>query len=179
MPRYLPVQIDAANELIRQVYADVQQKLGHVPNFLKALAHNDRILKPIAEAFLSLVTESSLSEKTRQLVMLRVCQLDKCKYSIDVHTMLAKKAGWSEDQLKAMDDYNQSELFSFYDKEALKLVELVRSTPDEIPSDYWAQLDNHYTSDQVVEMVTLIGFIGMVNHLILTLQIEPDPLPAA
>ena len=77
-----------------------------------------------------------------------------------------------------MDDYHQSELFSFYDKEALRLVELVRSTPDEIPGDYWAQLDNHYTSDQVVEMVTLIGFMGMINHLILALQIEPDPLPA-
>ncbi len=178
MPRYLPVQIDAAGEPVKRVYADVQQKLGHVPNFLKTLAHNDRILKPIADAFLSATGESSLSEKTRQLVILRVCQLDKCKYTVDVHTLLARKAGWSEDHLKAMDDYNQSELFSFYEKEALRLVELVRSTPDEIPSDYWAQLDNHYTSDQVVEMVTLIGFIGMINHLILALQIGPDPLPA-
>ncbi len=178
MPRYLPVQIDAAGEPVKNVYAEIQQKLGYVPNFLKTLAHNDRLLKPVAEAFLSLVTESSLSEKTRQLLMLRVSQLDKCKYSADVHTLLAKKAGWTEDQLKAVDDYNQSELFSFYEKEALRLVELVRSTPDEIPGDYWAQLDNHYTSDQVVEMITLIGFMGMVNHLILALQIEPDPLPA-
>jgi uncharacterized peroxidase-related enzyme len=178
MPRYLPVQIDAASEPVKRVYADVQQKLGHVPNFLKTLAHSDRVLKPMADAFLSLVGESGLSEKVRQLVILRVCQLDKCKYTVDQHTFLAKKAGWSDDHLKAMDDYNQSELFSFYEKEALRLVELVRSTPDEIPNDYWTQLDNHYTSDQVVEMITLIGFIGMVNHLILALQIEPDPLPA-
>ncbi len=178
MPRYLPVQIDAASEPVKRVYADVQQKLGHVPNFLKTLAHCDRILKPMADAFLAVVGESGLSEKTRQLIMLRVCQLDKCKYTVDQHTFLAKKAGWSEDHLKAIDDYNQSELFSFYEKEALRLVELVRSAPDEIPSDYWAQLDNHYTSDQVVEMVTVIGFVGMINHLILALQIEPDPLPA-
>ncbi len=179
MPRYLPVQIDAASEPVKSVYADVQQKLGYVPNFLKTIAHNDRILKPMADTFLCAVGESSLSEKTRQLVLLRVCQLDKCKYTVDVHTFLAKKAGWSEDQLKAMDDYNQSELFSFYEKEALRLVELVRSTPDEIPNDYWAQLDNHYTSDQVVEMISLIGFVGLINHLILALQIEPDALPAA
>ncbi|RPJ86020.1 MAG: hypothetical protein EHM18_08375 [Acidobacteria bacterium] len=178
MPRYLPVQIDAANEPIKQVYAEVQHKLGHVPNFLKTVAHNDRILKPMADAFLSFVGESSLSEKVRQLVILRVCQLDKCKPTVDRHTLLAKQAGWSDDHLKAMDDYNQSELFPYYEKEALRLVELVRSTPDEIPGDYWAQLDNHYTSDQIVEMVALIGFIGMINHLILALQIEPDP-PAA
>ncbi len=178
MPRYLPVQIDAASEPVKSVYADVQQKLGNVPNFVKTLAHNDRILRPIADGFLTLVRASSLSEKTRLLVMLRVSQLDKCKNSVDQLTSFARKAGWSEDQLKAMDDFNQSELFSFYEKEALKLVELVRSTPDEIPGDYWAQLDNHYTSDQVVEMVTLIGFMGMINHLILAVQIDPDPLPA-
>ena len=72
MPRYLPVQIDAASEPVKQVYADVQQKLSNVPNFIKTLAHNDRILRPIAESFLTLVRESSLSEKTRLLVMLRV-----------------------------------------------------------------------------------------------------------
>jgi len=177
MPRYLPVQLDAASEPVKSVYADVQEKLGHVPNFIKTLAHNDRILRPLADGFLSLVSESSLSDKTRLLVMLRVSQLDKCKYSVDQLSVLATKAGWTDDHLKAMDDYNQSELFAFYDKEALRLVELVRSTPDEIPNDYWAQLDNHYTSDQVVELVTLIGFLGMINHLILALQIEPDPLP--
>jgi len=178
MPRYLPVQIDAASELVKGVYADVQQKLGYVPNFLKTLAHSDRILKPMSDAFLSVVGESSLSEKTRQLVLLRVCQLDKCKYTVDQHTILAKKAGWTDDHLQAMDDYNQSEIFSYYEKEVLRLVELVRSTPDEIPGDYWAQLDNHYTSDQVVEMIALIGFVGMINHLIQALQIDPDPVPA-
>lgn len=179
MPRYLPVQIDAASEPVKNVYAEVQAKLGHVPNFLKTLAHQDRLLKAVADTLLSFAEGSSLSDKTRRLVMLRVCQLDKCKQTIDVHTALAMKAGWSEDHLKAMDDFAQSELFSFYEKEALKLVELVRTTPDEIPNDYWAQLDNHYTSDQVVEMVTLIGFMGMINRLILVLQVEPDPLPPA
>jgi len=176
MPRYLPVQIDAASARVKAVYADVQQSIAHVPNFIKTVAHNDRLLKPIADAFLSVTGESSLNEKTRQLVILRTCQLDKCKYTIDRHMLLARQAGWSDDHLKVMDDYNQTDLFSYYDKEALKLVEMVRSTPDEISNEFWTQLDNHYTSDQVVEMVTLIGLFGMINRLILTLQIEPDAL---
>ncbi len=174
MPRYLPVQMDAANDLVKEVYAEVMEKTAQVPNFIKTLAHNDRLLKPLTDAYLAVVGESSLSAKIRELVILKTCQLDKCKYTIDRHTALALEAGWTEEHIKALDDYNQSELFSFYDKEALKLVELVRSTPDEISNEFWTQLDNHYTSDQVVEMIILVGFLGMINRLILALQIEPD-----
>ncbi len=73
----------------------------------------------------------------------------------------------------------ESELFSYYEKETLQLAELVTLEPDEIPDDYWLQLDNHFTSDQVVELITLIGFFNMINRFILTLDIEPDPQFAA
>jgi len=61
------------------------------------------------------------------------------------------------------------------EKETLQLAELVTLEPDEIPDVYWLQLDNHFTSDQVVELITLIGFFNMINRFILTLDIEPDP----
>jgi len=150
------------------------RQLGVVPNAIKTLAHSDRILKPVADAYLALNGESGLSEKIRQLVVLKTCRLDKCAYTVARHTELAKSAGWTDDHLKALDDYVGSDLFSFYEKDALRLVELVRSTPDEITSEFWTQLDNHYTSDQAVEMITLVGFYGMINRLALALQIEPD-----
>ena len=37
------------------------------------------------------------------------------------------------------------------------------------------QLDNHYTSDQVVEMITLIGFFNMINRLALVLEVAAGP----
>lgn len=174
MPRYLPVQIQSANERVKSVYAEVQRQLGMVPNAIKTLAHSDRILKPVADAFLALSGETGLSDKLRQLIVLKTCRLDKCQYTAARHTELAKAAGCTDEQLKALDDYTQSDLFSFYEKEALRLVELVRSTPDEISNEFWTQLDNHYTSDQVVEMITLVGFYGMINRLALSLQVEPD-----
>jgi AhpD family alkylhydroperoxidase len=174
MPRYLPVQIDSANDTVKPVYAEVHRRFGLVPNFIKTLAHSDRILKPVADAYLSLTGETGLSEKLTQLIILKVGRLDKCQYVIDRHTPLASGAGLNDEQLQAIDDYGETDAFSFYEKEALRLVELIRSTPDEITPEFWTQLDNHYTSDQVVEMIALIGFQGMLNRLILSLQIEPD-----
>lgn len=172
MPRYLPVQLDAASDTTRAVYADVEKQLGFVPNFIKTLAHSERVLKPVADAYLALNGETGLSEKIRQLVILKTCRMDGCKPMIERHTELARAAGWGDEHLQAMDDHAQSELFSYYEKEVLRLVELVGSAPDEIPADYWNQLDNHYTSDQVVEMITLIGFYGMINRFMIALGIE-------
>ena len=73
-----------------------------------------------------------------------------------------------------MDDYAASDLFVYYEKEVLELAERMSREPDEIQDDYWTQLNNHFTSDQVVDLIVLIGFFNMINRLILVLQIEPD-----
>ncbi|MDA2935051.1 carboxymuconolactone decarboxylase family protein [Acidobacteria bacterium AH-259-D05] len=175
MPRYLPVQLDAANEDIKRVYSEMEQDIGFVPNFIKTLAHSGNFLEGVADLYRGLMGETSLSEKLRQLVILKTCKVDKCKYTVTCYAELAKKEGWTDEQIQAMDDYASSDLFNYYEKEVLRLAELVSLEPDEIPADYWMQLDNHFTSDQVVELITLIGFFNMINRFILALQIEPDP----
>jgi len=175
MPKYLPVQLDAANHNIRAVYSQMEQDIGFVPNFIKTLAHSGNFLEAVADLYRRLLGETSLSEKLRQLAILKTCKLHKCKYTIICYTDLARKLGWTDEQIEAMDDYASSELFNYYEKEVLRLAELVSLQPDELPDDYWLQLDNHFTSDQVVELIVLIGFFNMINRFILALQIEPDP----
>lgn len=176
MPRYLPVQADAANDDIKAVYAKVENEIGFVPNFISTLAHSDNFLEAVADLYCRIMGETNLSEKIRQLVILKTCKLQKCRYTSAHHTELAQKAGWTEEQIQAMDDYARSDLFTYYEKEALKLVELVTFEPDEILQlEYWTQLDNHFTSDQVVEMITLIGFFNMINRFVLSLEVELEP----
>lgn len=178
MPRYLPVQLDAANEDIKKVYSQMEQDIGFVPNFIKTLAHSGNFLEVMADLYLRLMGETSLHERLRQLAILKTCKLHKCKYTVTLHTELAKKAGWTDEQIQAMDDYVSSDVFTYYEKEILRLAELVSLEPDEIQDDYWTQLDNHFTSDQVVELIGLIGFFNMINRFILSLQIEPDAVAA-
>lgn len=175
MPRYLPVQLDAANEDIKRVYAQMEQDIGFVPNFIKTLAHSGNFLESVAALYRDLMGETGLSERLRQLTILKTCQLNKCKYMVGLHTELAKKEGWTAEQIQTMSgDYDSSDDFNYYEKEVLRLAELISVEPDEIQDTYWTQLDNHFTSDQVVELVTLIAFFNMINRVILSLQIEPD-----
>ena len=51
------------------------------------------------------------------------------------------------------------------------------TSPDDIPqAAFWTTLDNHFTSDQVVEMITLIGFYNMINRFLLAIEVEPDAI---
>lgn len=177
MPRYLPVQLDAANSDVRSVYEQVWSQLGVVPNLVKTLAHSSNFLKPVAELQTRLLGETGLSERLRQLVILKTCKLDKCKPTVLLYSKKAKEGGWTNQQIEAMDDFAATDLFTYYEKEVLQLAELVMREPDDIQNDFWTQLDNHFTSDQVVELVVLIAFFSAINRVLLTLEVEPDPEP--
>ncbi|MFQ5739340.1 MAG: carboxymuconolactone decarboxylase family protein [Acidobacteriota bacterium] len=179
MPRYLPVQLDAASEEMKSVYAEVENEVGLVPNFIKTLAHSPHHLKPVADLYRSMMKPGSLGQKIHQLIILKTCKVDKCKVTAARHTDLAREAGWTDEQLEAMDSYAESDLFNHYEKDAMELVELVLGRPDDISQQqFWTQLDNHFTSDQVVEMITLIGFFNMINRFVLAVEVDPDPVPS-
>jgi len=175
MPRYLPVQLDAASDEVKKIYSGAEEDIGFVPNFLKTLAHSGNFLPSIVELYKTLLGETSLSPKVQQLAILKTCKVNKCKYTVTCFAEMACKAGWTEEQIEAMEDYSSSDLFTYYEKDVLQLAEMVSLDPDEIQDVFWNQLDNHFTSDQIIEPVTLIGFFNMLNRFILALQIEPDP----
>ena len=174
MPRYLPVQLDAASDPIKKVYSEMEEDIGFIPNFIKTLAHSGNFLKDVADLYRGLMGETSLSERIRQLAILKTCKLNRCQYTVASYSELAQKEGWTNEQIEAIDDYVNSDLFNYYEKEVLQLAEQITEAPDEIQDEFWAQLNNHYTSDQVVELVTLIGFFNMINRFILALQVDPD-----
>ncbi len=179
MPRYLPVQPDAANDKVRNLYSALESELGFVPNFIKTWAHSDNFVESVAALYGTVMGETGLSEKIRSLVILRTCQVNKCAYTAVPALKRAREAGWTEEQLDAIDQAAESNLFVYYEKEAIRLAELTSLSPDDVQEEFWMQLDNHYTSDQVVEMITLIGFFNMINRLALVLEVAADPEPAA
>ena len=96
------------------------------------------------------------------------------------HQEEALKAGWTQEQLGATETFQDSDHFNQYERDALVLVEYLLTSPDEIPENaFWTTLDNHFTSDQVVEMISLVGFINMVNRFVLAVGVERDPVPVA
>ncbi|WP_193213790.1 carboxymuconolactone decarboxylase family protein [Luteolibacter marinus] len=87
MNRLNIVPTEGAPEEIATLYGAVKQKLGLVPNMVKALGNSRAAL----EGYLSLsgaLSGGRLPAATREKIALRVAELNRCGYCLSAHTAI-------------------------------------------------------------------------------------------
>ena len=175
MPKFLPVQADAAGETAQKIYGDYQSTFG-IPadNVVKTLASSSAFLESYYGMFKAVMGDISVNDRTRELAVLKVAKLNGCKYCLHHHTQLGKKAGITDEMIAALDQHATSELFTFSEKELLSWTEGVTQNPGGIDEEIFKQLKNHFTQQQVVELTLLVGFFNMVTRLCQSLEIEVE-----
>ena len=97
MPRIQPVNRDTAPAATANLLAEVQQKMGMVPNIVATMAQS----KAVADAYLGFsqaLASGSLPARLREQIALAVGETNGCHYCVSAHTALGKKAGLSEQQ---------------------------------------------------------------------------------
>ena len=173
MPKYLPVQLDAAGERVRQVYADYETTFGTSPdNLIKTIAPSSAFLQNYYQMFKTVMGDCSLSDKTRELAILKVAKLNGSEYCLHQHTILGKKAGITDEMIAALDNHKAGDLFTFMEQEALTWVEEITKNPGATDEENFKQLKNHFTQQQVVELTVIAAFFNMFTRLCQALEIE-------
>ncbi len=175
MPKYLPVQLDAAGERIRQVYADFETVFGATPdNVLKTIAPSSAFLQGYYQMFKAVMGDCSLDDKTRELAILKVARLNGSEYCQHQHTILGRKAGITDEMIAALDSHKTSDLFTYMEQEALTWVEDLTKNPGATDEENFKQLKNHFTQQQVIELTIIAAFFNMVTRVSQTLEIEVE-----
>ena len=83
----------------KEIYAEMEDMLGFVPTFLKAVP--DSSLEPQWQTMkLTQFGESPVPNKYRQLIGLGVAAVTKCQYCACFHMEVAKLYGATEDEMK-------------------------------------------------------------------------------
>ncbi|MGL5290725.1 MAG: carboxymuconolactone decarboxylase family protein [Vibrionaceae bacterium] len=80
--------------------AHLQSSFGMVPNLFATLAHSPALLNGFL-AFAGALEKGKLTIKQRELLALAIGQTNKCRYCLSAHTLLARKAGLSVQDIKA------------------------------------------------------------------------------
>jgi alkylhydroperoxidase family enzyme len=175
MPKFLPVQLDSAGERVRQVYSDFETAFGTPPdNIVRTIAPSSAFLQGYYHMLKAVIGESSLNDKTRELVILKVAKLNGSEYVQHQRALLGKKVGISDEMIAALDDHRKSDLFTYMEQEALNWTEDITKNPNSTDEENFKQLKNHFTQQQVVELTTLAAFFNMVTRLCQALEIEID-----
>ena len=86
---------------------------------------------------------------------------------------MARRRGWSDDQIDNLADFRNSSDFSEAEKAALELAERVTRDPREVDDDFWAELRRHYDEGEIIELLAAIGLFNYFNRFNDALRMEP------
>lgn len=114
------------------------------------------------------VSGSTLPATTRELVQLRVSQINGCAVCIDMHTKEAVHAGETSVRLNLVAAWREATVFTDAERAALELAEQGTRVADAaggVTDGAWANAAKHYDEDQLAALVSLIALINTWNRL--------------
>ena len=86
---------------------------------------------------------------------------------------MARRHGWSDDQIDNLADFRSRSDFSEAEKAALELAERVTRDPHEVDDEFWAELRRHYDEGEIIELLAAIGLFNYFNRFNDALRMEP------
>jgi alkylhydroperoxidase family enzyme len=86
---------------------------------------------------------------------------------------LARRYGYSDEQIRDLASFEQRSDFTEKEKAALRLAERVTRDAHTVDDRLWADVRSHYDEGEVVELVSAIGLFNYFNRFNDALQVEP------
>jgi hypothetical protein len=119
----------------------------------------------------------SLDLRAREIVIQRTCALCDCEYQWGLHVaVFAERAGLSPDQIRSLVHGSAADECWTAQRDRL-LVELadqlhIRSDVDD---RLWGGLVECFTEEQMLDLLTLCGWVHTMSFLIRGVRVEPEP----
>lgn len=111
-------------------------------------------------------TEAGLSRTTLELVNIRVSQLNRCLFCLDLHTRVALEEGESTQRIAVLPVWQEAELFSDVERAALTIAEAVTEVADHhLTDEQYAAAREHLSDDQLSVLVWSAIMINTFNRI--------------
>ena len=146
---------------------------GNVPNMFRVMAHRPEIFATMQAHFAAVLNTGTVSVKLKELIIVRTSQVNETPYCLASHTILARKLGWTDDQLAHLAEWPSRPDFTLAEKAALRLAETVTRNAKALTDDQFAELRSFYSEGEIVELLCAIGLFNYFNRFNNALQMEP------
>jgi len=174
MARVPLVEKEQASDKIREVYQKVEDNGARVINLFKALANSPtNILLNVIRLGHSIIGQTGLPPKLRELAILRVAKLSGSEYEWQQHVALALEVGAKQEQIDAISDWQNSSKFSDEERAVLQYTDEVAGKVSVTDQTFHA-LKKFLSDRTIVELTVTIGYYGMLAQVLVPLQVEVD-----
>ena len=71
---------DTVDQKTAEVFDHYQKIRGNVPNMFRTMAHRPEIMRSMVAHFRAVMESGTLSQKLKELVIVRTSQINRCEY---------------------------------------------------------------------------------------------------
>ena len=115
------------------------------------------------EKYLSTI---DLSLQLRELIKIRVSQINNCAYCIEIHTKDAKNAGETEQRLYALSAWKESSFFTKEERAVFALTEEVtKISKHGVKNTTFQNIQFFFSETQIAQMIIAINQINFWNRI--------------
>ncbi|HEV8715596.1 MAG TPA: carboxymuconolactone decarboxylase family protein, partial [Candidatus Binatia bacterium] len=173
MPRISLVPVEAMEGQVKEAAQMLQAALGVVPHSFRTYAHRPEIALAFAHLAQAVLGTGTLDRKLKTMVAYKVSTTNGCPYCIGHTSGMLHEAGFAQ---KDLDGIKQLDLGLFSEKEqlALRFAEQATREPARVSDELVAQLRQHFSEGEVVEIAAVVGLMNFTNkvHEALALPLE-------
>jgi alkylhydroperoxidase family enzyme len=124
-------------------------------------AHKPKLMMAMGKFNGAIRKSGALEERIRNLCELKGSAMIGCEFCVDLGTQICRHSGFSDEELLAIPRYTSSELFNEREKVALDYTVAVMRTPVEVTDELFARLQEHFTTEQIVELTALLTLVNL------------------
>jgi AhpD family alkylhydroperoxidase len=158
MSRIAPITEEQAGPLLKFVYGQARKRVGRVPDTMMASAHDRTVLLGQGAFELALERCKAVDHRLLELAQLKAATLSGCEFCIDIGSWIARGVGFTEEQLRDLPHYRDSDRFSELEKLVLDYAVGMTRTPVDVDDDLFARLREHFDERQLVQLTAAIAW---------------------
>lgn len=169
MSRLRLLERDEAPLPARGIYAED----GSASPLKRSLANAPDLLETLLPFLGQIYDEGAVDLTTKELVVVRVSQLNACRYCLAAHRPLALELGVTDEHLAAVCDELPLDVLGERERTIVEWTDCYVLDPASITDELVARVLDHLRDDQMVELALLIGATQMLNHYCTAFDVPP------
>jgi len=111
------------------------------------------------------LAKSALGKRLLDLIYMRVSQINRCAYCLDMHSKDLRADGETEQRIYALNAWSETPFFSEKERAALAWAETVNNC--NVPDEVYEEVSKHFSEEELVDLtlgVTAINTYNRLNH---------------
>jgi len=171
-PRISPVSIPTETEA--ELLTKTTLSVGVEPsNLFRTLVRHPELMKRTNVYAGLFLTKGVLEPRDRELAILRVAFKTECVYEYGQHVPLGLAAGLAREEIENIGRSPVDNLWNERDACKLRFADALIDG-FEIPVDIWNPIEGILNSEQIMELIMLVGFYRSLAGLMNSVGIQPD-----